>query len=121
MKAPAFLPILALMLLLAGCEEKVDPREAAIQREVSRQVETIRGEMKTTENGWRTVRVSGFCLLAGGCLIWLLGGQGAAPSAPGSRSRLSGGNLFDQPSGRRIVDRQGEDHDYEREDDPYRR
>lgn len=66
-----WLSITILSLLLVSCEDKIDPKEAVIQQEVSKRVETIREDLKTDQDRRYTLRVVTLCLLAGGSLIGL--------------------------------------------------
>lgn len=114
--------VLAMVLAVTSCgKDETDEEEVRVQREIDRRVEIIRNDLKTAENAWHTVRVSAFCILAGGCLIWLLGGNGANPSGRGGRPRLTGSKPDEQAPGRRIIDRDNAPYDHEHEDDPYHR
>lgn len=71
-RAANLLPVL-LSLLLISCDEQPSPKDAAIHREVTKRVETIRAEMKVAEDRRFTLRVVIFSLLTVGsiaCLCW---------------------------------------------------
>ena len=113
------LMLLGVLLSITSCQEEETSRETArVQREVNRQVAIVREELKTSENLWHTVRVTAFCILAGGCLIWLLGGIEGTNISMGPPP-LPNGHLPDQQPGRRIIDRRPEEHGHESDDDPY--
>jgi hypothetical protein len=119
MKALLQLLLLGMLLSITSCQEEETSREEVrVQQEVNRRVAVIKDDMKTTEQSWHTIRVSAFCILAGGCLIWLLGGGEEIP-VRSERPRISSGSAPEQQPGRRIIDRRQEDYDHEREDDPY--
>lgn len=114
------LMLLPMMWLFSCDEEKSTKEEARIQREVDQRVETIRSEMKVTENRWKTVRTVTFCLLAGGSLIWLFN-DGGTDSGSGNYPSLSDGKNRDTPTRRRVIDRPYPDPDDEPDEYPYRR
>ncbi len=117
----AILPILFLVsLLLSSCREggRISREEERIRREVDQRVETIRGEMKVSENRWHTVRIVSFCLLAGGSLIWLC--QGSAAPGRAMNPPSYGRNNLEHLNRRRVIDRPYEDDD-EPGEYPYRR
>ena len=58
-----------MLLLLSSCGEDIDPKEAAIQREVAKRVETLRKEMKDDQDRRHTIRVVFCCLVIAGALI----------------------------------------------------
>jgi hypothetical protein len=109
------------MFWLFSCnEEKTSKEEARIQREVEQRVESIRTEMKVSENRWHTARIVCFCLLAGGSLIWLFNGGGAA-SGNLSYPLIPDGKNHENQNRRRVIDRPHFDPDDEPDDHPYRR
>ena len=95
--------IFALPLFLDSCDEKVDPKEAVIQQEVSRRVETIREDLKADQDRRYTLRVVTLCLLTGGSLIGLfrLGENG---SWFPSRATLPDPRRESPLPGRRIIE-----------------
>jgi len=98
-----WLSIIILFLFLVSCEEEVDPKEAVIQQEVSKRVETIRADLKTDQDRRYTLRVITLCLLAGGSLIALfrLGENG---SWFPTRANLLDARRENPPPGRRIIE-----------------
>lgn len=109
-----------LLLAAASCRpEETEIEDARVREEIERRVELMRRDLKTTENTWHTIRVSAYCILAGACLIWLLGDGGS--SHQGGRPRSQGGKPVETNPGRRIIDRDYDPYEHEREDDPYHR
>lgn len=95
--------LIVLPLLLASCGEKVDPKEAVIQQEVARRVDTISEELKADQDRRYTIRVVTLCLLAGGSLVGLfrLGDNG---SWLPSRAALTDPRREGPLPGRRIIE-----------------
>lgn len=98
---------------LVSCEDTLPPKgDARMQQEVERRIEILRGELKVEETRWRTLRISCFCLLAGGSLVLLFSGMGESPSRE-SHPRLSGHPPYDHSQRRRMIDRHPDDDDEE--------
>ena len=104
------LMLLPLFWLFSSCDEEQSKEEQRIRQEVEQRVETIRTEMKVSENRWHTVRIVAFCLLAGGSLIWLFNGG----ESPGRENKS-----IDPGYRRRVIDRNYDDD--ESDEHPYRR
>ena len=95
--------LFVLSLFLTSCEDKPNPKEAVIQQEVSRRVETIREDLKADQDRRYTLRMVTLCLLAGGSLIGLfrLGDDGSwFPSG----SSLPDSHRESPLPGRRIIE-----------------
>lgn len=116
-----FILIVAIALSLTSCheEEEQNREEARVQAEVTRRVETIRDDLKSSETMWHSVRVACFCILAGGSLIGLMSGLGSGERGTSREQFTSGNNRYESKPGRRVIDRPY-DPDYDPEDDPYR-
>jgi hypothetical protein len=89
-----FIVTLAFLLLLAGCKE--DPpaakpskavEAARIEREVAKRVEAARLESTVRTNRLRTIRIIGFCFLAGFAVAGLIWVQ--QPRFPNPQGRLA--------------------------------
>ena len=114
------LMLLPLMWLASCNEERPSTEDARIQREVDQRVETIRTEMKVSEDRWHTARIISFCLLAGGSLIWLFN-SGGFGSGRGAYAPVPDGKSPESQNRRRVIDRPYYDPDDEPDEYPHRR
>ncbi len=101
-----WLIVVPLTLLLSSCDEEVDPKEAAIQREVAKRVEIVRAEMKTDEDRRQTIRVVVYSLVIGGVLVCVIRWQ---PSRGTIRQQPQSPQIANQtrqshPPGSRIIE-----------------